>query len=210
MKPEKSEKTEKFEKPEKTPEKIPTPRLLERYRKEIVPQIQDKFKLKNPMAVPRLDKIVINMGVGAAINDVKIMESAMQDMTTITGQKPMIRRARKAISNFKLKIGLPIGCKVTLRRYKMYEFLDRLINICLPRIRDFNGVSRKSFDFQGNYSLGITDHAIFPEIDANRLQRSQGMDITFVFDKANKEHTMELLRLFGLPFTKSREAEKGS
>jgi large subunit ribosomal protein L5 len=190
--------------------KVATPRLLKKYREEIVPQLQQNLNFKNPMAVPRLEKIVINMGVGAAINDIKILDTAVQDLATITGQKPLIRRARKAISNFKLKKGLPIGCKVTLRRYRMYEFLDRLINICLPRIRDFNGVSRKSFDKQGNFSLGITDQTIFPEIDASRLQKAQGMDISFVFNRGSKEQTMELLRLFGMPFTKSRQSgEKG-
>jgi large subunit ribosomal protein L5 len=131
------------------------------------------------------------------------MDFAMQDLATITGQKPMTRRSKKAISNFKLRAGLPIGCKVTLRGYKMYEFLDRFINICLPRIRDFNGVSRKSFDAQGNYSLGIADHAIFPEIESGRIQRTQGMDVTLVFNKGPQEQTFEVLRLLGMPFSKT-------
>lgn len=184
------------------------PRLLEKYRKELVKEIQSKFELSNPMAVPRLEKIVVNMGVGEAINDMKIMESAMKDLATITGQKPVMRRARKSVSNFKLRQGMPVGCKVTLRKQIMYEFVDKLINVCLPRIRDFNGVSEKSFDKQGNYSLGITDFVIFPEIDSGKLQRTQGMDITFVFNKGPKEHTFELLRLLGMPFVKKRNTDE--
>jgi len=181
-----------------------TPRLLRKYREEIVPQVRDKFALKNAMAVPRLEKVVINMGVGEAINDIKILEAAMQDMATISGQKPMIRRSKKAISNFKLRANIPVGCKVTLRKAKMYEFLDRFINICLPRIRDFNGVSLHSFDKQGNYTIGITDHAIFPEIETGRITRVQGMDISIVFNRGPREQTEELLRLMGMPFTKSQ------
>jgi len=186
-----------------------TPRLLAKYKDEIVPQVQEKFGVKNAMAIPRLDKIAINMGVGDAIQDIKLLENAMQDLSTITGQKPMMRRARKAISNFKLRIGMPVGCKVTLRRDKMYEFMDRLVNVCLPRIRDFNGVSMKSFDKQGNYSLGITDHSIFPEIETGRVQRTQGMDITFVFNSGPKEYTCEVLRLFGMPFSRVTKAQEG-
>jgi len=178
------------------------PRLLEKYDNEIIKEIQEKFGIKNALAIPRLDKIVVNMGVGDAINDIKIMDSAIHDLETITGQKAIMRRARIAVSNFKLRKGMPVGCKVTLRRNKMYEFMDRFINICLPRIRDFNGVSRKSFDKQGNYTLGISDHSIFPEIETGRIQRTQGMDISFVFNKGPQEHTMELLRLFGMPFSK--------
>ncbi len=176
------------------------PRLSKRYREEVVPQMQNKFGIKNPMAVPRLQKIVVNMGVGEAIADMKIMEVALTDLTMITGQKPMLRRAKKAISNFKLRIGQPVGCKVTLRRAKMYEFFDRLVNVAVPRIRDFNGVSKKAFDREGNYTLGITDQTIFPEVDTGKLQRTQGMDITFVFDHGPKEHTLEVLRLLGMPF----------
>lgn len=177
------------------------PRLLKRYREEVIPQVQSKFGIKNPMAVPRLQKIVVNMGVGEAIADMKIMEAALTDLTMITGQKPMLRRAKKAISNFKLKIGQPVGCKVTLRRTKMYEFFDRLVNVAVPRIRDFNGVSKKAFDGEGNYTFGISDQAIFPEVDTGKLQRTQGMDITFVFDHGPKEHTSEVLRLLGMPFS---------
>ena len=179
------------------------PRLLEKYKKEIIPELQKKFEINNPMAVPRLEKIVINMGVGAAINDMKIMDSVMQDLMIISGQKPIIRRAKKAISNFKLRKGMPVGCKVTLRRYRMYEFLDRFVNVCLPRIRDFRGMPKHSFDKQGNYNLGITDQAIFPEIDSGRLQKTQGMDIAFVFDKGTQPWNFELLRLLGIPFSKT-------
>ena len=165
--------------------------------------MQEKFGIKNAMAVPRLHKIVINMGVGKAIGDMKILDSAVKDLSIITGQKPIVTRARVAISNFKLREGLPIGCKVTLRRARMYEFLDRFVNVALPRIRDFNGVSRKSFDVQGNYTMGIDEQSIFPEIDTGKLLHTQGMDITFVFNKGPKEHTMELLTLLGMPFRKN-------
>ena len=180
-------------------------RLLEKYRKEIVPKMREKFGIKNHMAVPRVDKIVINMGVGKAISDQKIMESAVNDLATITGQKPIMTRAKEAISNFKLRIGAPIGCKVTLRSRRMYEFMDRLVNVTLPRIRDFNGVSRKAFDKQGNYTFGISEQSIFPEIDTGKLQHVQGMDITFVFNRGPKEQTLELLNLLGMPFTRAAE-----
>ena len=179
------------------------PRLLERYNKEIAPEMQKKFGIKNVMAVPRLEKIVVNMGVGEAINDQKIIEKAAEDLATITGQKPIIRHSKAAISNFKLRFNAPIGCKVTLRKAKMYEFMDRLLNVTLPRIRDFTGVSKKSFDREGNYTLGLREQAIFPEIDAGRISHAQGMDITFVFNSDSKEQTYELLRLMGMPFGKS-------
>lgn len=179
------------------------PRLLEKYRKEVAVAVQKKFAVDNVMAVPRLEKIVVNMGVGEAIGDIKLLERSAQDLAIITGQKPTITRSKKAISNFKLRENLPIGCKVTLRRYRMYEFLDRLVNVTLPRIRDFNGVSKKAFDRAGNYSLGISDQSIFPEIDvAARDHRTQGMDISFVFKGGNKEQTYEVLRLLGMPFSK--------
>jgi len=177
-------------------------RLQKKYKEEIIPHAREKFGLKNNMAVPRLEKIVINMGVGRAIGDKKILDHAVEDLTVITGQKPTIRRAKDAIANFKLRAGMSIGCKVTLRRTRMFEFLDRLVNVALPRIRDFNGVSLKSFDKQGNYSLGITEQAIFPEIDTGKIFDTQGMDITFVFNKGPKEHTFELLSLLGVPFRK--------
>ena len=179
------------------------PRLLDRYQQEIVPKIQEKFDIKNKMAVSSLEKIVVNMGVGEAVADIKVLESAVKDMGIITGQKPIIRRSKKAISNFKLREGLPVGCKVTLRKFKMYEFLDRFVNIALPRIRDFNGVSRKSFDKEGNYTIGISDQSIFPEVELDQVQRTQGMDITFVFNHGPQEQTFEILSLLGMPFRKS-------
>ncbi|MBZ0167649.1 MAG: 50S ribosomal protein L5 [Candidatus Omnitrophica bacterium] len=184
------------------------PRLQDEYKTKHIKAMQDKFNIKNIMDVPKLEKIVINMGVGAAIGDVKILDSAVKDLTTISGQKPIITRAKIAVSNFKLREGMPIGCKVTLRRAKMYEFLDRLVNFCLPRIRDFNGISRKSFDRQGNFTMGISDQSIFPEIDTGRIHHQQGMDITFVFNKGPKEYTLELLTLFGMPFVKPRKVQE--
>ncbi|MFH1360261.1 MAG: 50S ribosomal protein L5 [Candidatus Omnitrophota bacterium] len=179
------------------------PRLSERYKKEIIPAMQEKFHMDNAMAVIRLEKIVVNMGVGEAIDDPKILEKAAEELAMITGQKPIIRRAKLAISNFKLKAGQAVGCKVTLRQAKMYEFMDRLINVALPRIRDFNGVSRRAFDREGNYTLGLNEQTIFPEVELDRISKAQGMDITFVFNHGPKEQTLELLSLFGMPFAKS-------
>jgi large subunit ribosomal protein L5 len=177
------------------------PRLLERYRNEIVLKMIESFKLKNKLAVARLEKIVVNMGVGEGLQDIKLLEKSMDELSTITGQKPILRRAKKAISNFKIKQGSPIGCKVTLRRAMMYEFMDRLINVALPRIRDFRGVSTDSFDEQGNYTLGLTEQNIFPEIEYDKITRTQGMDVTFVIKNAKThEQAQELLRLFGMPF----------
>lgn len=178
------------------------PRLLEFYRKEIVPAMMQKFSLKNSMAVPHLDKIVINMGVGEALQDIKILDKAAEELSVITGQRPIIRCAKKAISNFKIKQGQAIGCKVTLRRAIMYEFMDKLINVAMPRIRDFRGVPNVSFDQAGNYTIGLSDQVIFPEIDYDKITRPQGMDITFVIKNAkSKEEAKELLRLFGMPFS---------
>jgi large subunit ribosomal protein L5 len=177
------------------------PRLLEVYRKEIVPALMTKFSLKNRMAAPRLEKIVVNMGVGEALTDIKLLEKSMDELAAITGQRPLMRRAKKAISNFKIKDNSPVGCKVTLRRAMMYEFMDRLLNIALPRIRDFRGVSNDSFDRAGNYTLGLSEQVIFPEIEYDRITRTQGMDITFVIKNIkDKEQAKELLRLFGMPF----------
>jgi large subunit ribosomal protein L5 len=178
-----------------------TPHLQETYRKEIVPKLMETLSIKNKMAVPRIDKIVINMGVGEAIQDVKILDKAMEDLAIITGQKPIMRRTKKAIANFKIKQGQAVGCKVTLRRKIMYEFLDRLISIALPRIRDFRGISADSFDQAGNYTMGLTEQSIFPEIEYDKVGRVQGMDITFVIKNAkSKEQARELLKLFGMPF----------
>lgn len=177
------------------------PRLQEKFRNEIAPEMMRVFSLKNIFAVPRLEKIVVNMGVGEGIQDIKILEKAMEELATITGQKPIIRRAKKAISNFKIRENHPVGCKVTLRRAKMYEFMDRFINAVLPRIRDFRGVRSNSFDKAGNYTLGLSEQGIFPEIDYDRISRTQGMDITFVIKNAKtKEQAYQLLKLFGMPF----------
>jgi len=182
------------------------PRLLEKYRNEITPQMTEKFNLKNKLAVPRIEKVVVNMGVGEGMQDIKILDKAMEDLAIITGQKPLLRRAKKAIANFKVREGYPVGCKVTLRRARMYEFMDRLINIALPRIRDFRGVSPDSFDKAGNYTLGISEQNIFPEIEYDKISRTQGMDITFVIKNAkSKEQAKQLLKLFGMPFSESRE-----
>lgn len=178
-----------------------TPRLLDKYRNEIIPGMMEKFSITNRLAVPSLEKIVVNMGIGEAITDIKILEKSVSEMAMITGQKPIIRRAKKAIANFKIRQGIPIGCKVTLRRKMMYEFLDRLVNIALPRVRDFRGVSADSFDEAGNYTMGIIDQVIFPEIDYDRISRVQGMDVTFVIKNVKShEQAQELLRLFGMPF----------
>lgn len=175
-------------------------KLKEKYNKEIVKQLIDTLELKNRMQVPRLEKIVINMGIGKASEDIKILESAMADLGTITGQKPVITRAKKAIANFKLRQGVPVGCKVTLRGERMYEFLDRLINSALPRIRDFRGVSATAFDKQGNYTLGLTEQSIFPEIIIDKVKHVQGMDIVIVMKSKNKKQAKELLSCFGMPF----------
>jgi large subunit ribosomal protein L5 len=176
-------------------------RLLEKYKNEIVPELMKIFSLKNKLEVPYIEKIVINMGVGEAITDIKILEKAMDELGVIAGQRPVIRRSRKAIANFKIREGLPIGCKVTLRRAIMYEFLDRLINIALPRIRDFRGVTANAFDKAGNFSLGLTEQTIFPEIEYDRVTRVQGMDISMVIrNSKTRQESRKLLELFGMPF----------
>jgi large subunit ribosomal protein L5 len=187
---------------ESRPEERVIPRLREIYYKEIVPALMKKFGYKNIMQVPRLVKIVVNMGVGKATQEPKLLEMAMGELAKITGQKPLVRRAKKSISNFKLRKGMAIGCKVTLRRDRMYEFLDRLINAAIPRIRDFRGLSDKSFDGRGNYTLGIKEHIIFPEINVDEVERIFGMDITIVTTAKTDEEAYELLRLFGMPFRK--------
>lgn len=177
--------------------------LFEKYNKEVIPALKEKFGVKNVMELPRIEKIVINMGVGVAKEDMKALEQAADDLALITGQKASLRRAKKAISNFKLREGLPVGCKVTLRRARMYEFLERLIMMVLPRVRDFNGVSKKSFDREGNYTLGLKEQTIFPEIDPTKRDfRSQGMDITIVIKGGNPKQSFELLKLLGMPFNK--------
>ena len=175
-------------------------RLRDRYRQEVVPAMMQRFGYSNPMQVPRVTKVVINMGVGEAISDPKQLEAAVQDLTLIAGQKPAVTRAKKSIAAFKLRAGTPIGCRVTLRGDRMWHFLDKLINVALPRIRDFRGVSPKSFDGRGNYSLGVREQVIFPEIRYDRVDRLRGMDITICTTARTDEEAMELLRLLGMPF----------
>jgi large subunit ribosomal protein L5 len=176
-------------------------RLKEKYRKEIASALKERLGLRNIMEVPRLSKIVVNMGLGDAPGDAKVMESAMKELTRITGQKPVITRAKKSIAGFKLRAGAAIGCKVTLRGDRMYEFFDRLVNIAIPRIRDFRGVSRKAFDEYGNYTLGIKEQIVFPEIDYDDVYKIRGMNIGFVIENANgREASIELLTELGMPF----------
>ena len=179
-----------------------TPRLKEQYKDKIVSALKERFKYKSIMQVPRLEKICINQGVGGATADKKLIESALQEITAITGQKPVTTKSKKDISNFKLRAHVPIGVRVTLRDRMMYEFLDRLIAVALPRIRDFKGISEKGFDGRGNYTLGITEQIIFPEIDIDKVPKITGMDITFVTTAKSDEEAMELMKEFGIPFRK--------
>ena len=178
-------------------------RLKQEYREKVIPQMMKQFSYKNIMQVPKLEKIVINMGLGEAIQNVKILESAQKEMAAITGQKPVITKARKAIANFKLRQGMPIGCKATLRKDMMYEFLDRLVNLALPRIRDFRGVSNKAFDGRGNYALGIREQIIFPEIDYDKIDKIKGMNIVINTTAKTDEEAKMLLKLMGMPFGSS-------
>ena len=177
-------------------------RLKEQYENEIVPALKKKFEYKNPMEVPKLVKIVVNMGVGEAKENVKLLDVAVADMETITGQKAIRTKAKKSIANFKLREGMPIGCKVTLRGERMYEFADRLINLSLPRVRDFRGVNPNAFDGRGNYALAVKEQLIFPEIEYDKIDKVRGMDIIFVTTAKTDEEARELLRLFNMPFAK--------
>ncbi len=176
------------------------PRLQEKYEQEILPALVAQLGRTNRLALPRLRKIVLNMGVGSAIQEKKHLEMAVDAMTLITGQKPIITKSRKAIAGFRLREEMPIGCKVTLRRARMYEFLDRLISLALPRVRDFRGVNPNAFDGLGNYSLGLTEQLVFPELNPDKFTRIQGMNITMVTSTRNNDEARELLRLFGMPF----------
>lgn len=178
------------------------PRLLERYRNEILPELARKFNYKNKLQAPRLEKIILNVGMGEAVQDIKLLEAAQNELALITGQRPIVTRAKKAIANFKIRRNSAIGCKVTLRRAMMYEFLDRLISIAIPRIRDFRGLSPSSFDDSGNYSFGLNEQVIFPEVDLDKVMKTYGMDITVVTNARTKEEAFELLRLLGMPFAK--------
>ena len=184
-----------------------TPILKDHYQKNVVPSLQKQFGYDNMMRVPRLEKIVVNMGVGDAKDDAKLIDSAAADLATITGQKPAIRRARKSIASFKIREGMPIGCMVTLRGDRMWEFLQRLVHTALPRIRDFQGVPDKSFDGRGNYSLGIREQLIFPEIDIDKIVKTRGMDITIVTSSASDDEARFLLREIGLPLKKADAAD---
>lgn len=177
-------------------------RLKELYQKEIAKKLQSEFGIKNVMAVPKIEKVVLNMGIGEAISNMKVLDNAVEELTTIAGQKPVVTKAKKSIASFKLRAGVPIGTMVTLRGEKMYEFLDRLINIALPRVRDFRGVPTKAFDGRGNYTLGIRDHLIFPEIDYSKVDKAKGMNITIVTSAGNDEQARFLLREMGMPFGK--------
>jgi large subunit ribosomal protein L5 len=175
-------------------------RLQEKYNNEVVQAMMEKFGYENIMQVPKLEKIVVNMGVGEAKDNPKVLEAATSDMQLITGQKPVLTRAKKSIANFKIRENMPIGCKVTLRKQKMYEFADKLMNIALPRVRDFRGVSDKAFDGRGNYSLGIREQLIFPEVEYDKIDKVRGMDIIFVTTAKTDEEARELLRFLGMPF----------
>ena len=176
------------------------PRLLTDYRQRIIPSLMKRFGFQNFLRAPQVTKVVLNIGVGEATQDIKLLDLAVADLARVSGQKPSIRKAKKSIANFKLRSGMPVGAMVTLRGKRMYEFLDRLINATIPRIRDFRGVSRKSFDGHGNYSLGIVEHVIFPEIDRDKVTRLWGMDVTIVTSAKNDEEGYELLREMGMPF----------
>jgi large subunit ribosomal protein L5 len=175
-------------------------RMKERYHQELVPKLMKEFGFTNKMRVPRLQKIVVNMGLGEAIQNIKVLDSATSEIMTITGQKPVPTKAKKSIANFKLRQGMPIGCMVTLRKDRMYEFFDRLVNIALPRVRDFRGISGKAFDGRGNYSLGIKEQIIFPEIDYDNIDKIKGLNITIVTTAKTDEEGKTLLKLFGMPF----------
>lgn len=179
------------------------PRLKKHYREEVAPKLRKEFSIGNPMAVPKLEKIVVNMGVGEAIQNIKVLDDAVEELAAIAGQRPSVRRAKKSIASFKLREGMPIGCSVTLRGDRMWDFLDRLISIALPRVRDFRGVPAKAFDGRGNYTLGIRDHLIFQEIDFNKVDKAKGLNVTFVTTAENDEQAMHLLRELGMPFARN-------
>lgn len=176
------------------------PRLRERYAKEVVPGLMKQFGYKNNMQVPRLKRIVVNMGLGAAVGNPKIIDAAVQELSAITGQKPVVTRAKKSIATFKLREGMPIGVKVTLRRERMWEFMDRLVNLALPRVRDFRGTSPRAFDGAGNYTLGLKEQIVFPEIEFDKVDSIKGMNVTFVTTAKTNEEAKDLLRRLGMPF----------
>src|SRR5436189_4452274 len=181
-------------------------RLYDKYVKEVVPALKEKRKYSNPHQIPRMEKIVVNMGISASLEKGAI-DDAAKDLSQITGRKPVISKSRKSIANFKLREGQPIGCRVTLRRDQMYEFFDRLVAATLPRIRDFRGISPRSFDGRGSYSLGIADQTVFPEIELDKIKRQQGMDITIVTTAQNDQEALDLLKMMGMPFAEAKHAE---
>ncbi|RSK35203.1 MULTISPECIES: 50S ribosomal protein L5 [Hymenobacter] len=184
-------------------------RLKEKYQKEVVPALQEKFQFKSIMQVPRITKICINRGIGAAVADKKLVDNGVDELTIITGQKAVPTIAKRSVSNFKLREGMPIGARVTLRGEQMYEFLDRLLTVALPRVRDFKGINDKGFDGRGNYTLGIKEQIIFPEISIDKIKSIAGMDITFVTTAENDEQSYELLRAFGMPFANAKKQNNG-
>jgi large subunit ribosomal protein L5 len=179
-----------------------TSRLYDFYRQECIPRMMQEFRYQSPMQVPKLKKIVVNMGLGEAIQNIKLLESASTELATVTGQKPVVTRAKRSIAAFKLREGMPIGCMVTLRKHRMYHFFDKLVNVVLPRVRDFRGLSDKSFDGRGNYTLGIREQIIFPEIDYDKIDKIKGMNITIVTTAPTDEESKHLLTLMGMPFKK--------
>jgi large subunit ribosomal protein L5 len=181
-------------------DKAYTPRLLERYRAQVVPALQERFKYKNPMQVPRINKISLNVGLGEAIQNARLLEAAVEELTQISGQKPVVTKSRKAIANFKLRENQSIGCMVTLRRDRMYEFLDRLVNVALPRVRDFRGVSPSAFDGRGNYSLGIREQIIFPEVNYDKVEKVRGLNVTIATSARTDDEGRALLAELGMPF----------
>ncbi|MBN2476683.1 MAG: 50S ribosomal protein L5 [Pirellulales bacterium] len=195
----KSDKSKQDDQTPQQPREIPTPRLYQKYTEEILPALAEELGRTNALALPRLEKIVVNMGVGSAIGEKKHLEEAVDALKMLSGQKPVVALARKSIAGFRLREGMPIGCKVTLRHRRMYEFLDRLISVALPRVRDFRGLSPTAFDGRGNYSLGLTEQLVFPELNPDKYTRPQGMNITLVTSTDRDDEARELLRKFGLP-----------
>jgi large subunit ribosomal protein L5 len=179
------------------------PRLRQRYRDDVVTSLQKEFGIENVMAVPRIDKVVLNIGLGEATQNVKLLDDAVEELTVIAGQRATVTRARKSISNFKLREGMPIGCRVTLRGRRMWDFLDRLISIALPRVRDFRGIPTRSFDGRGNFTLGIRDHLIFPDLDYNKVDQAKGLNVTIVTSAERDDQALHLLRGLGMPFRKA-------
>lgn len=175
-------------------------RLLEKYRTDVVPTLKKEFGITNRMAIPRIEKVVLNMGIGDAIQNAKLVDAAAEELTKIAGQRAVVTKAKKSIASFKLRAGMPIGCRVTLRGDRMYEFLDRLLNVALPRVRDFRGVPTRSFDGRGNYTLGVKDHLIFPEIDPGKVEKSRGLNVTIVTTAGSDDRARVLLRELGMPF----------